>query len=110
MLPKSTRAPAPQAGASGGRLLPKSQAELAQLLFIDRAGRLHQQVLRTLGLREGDDIADRLGPGHQRHQAVQAEGDAAVRRRAELQVVEQEAELGARLLLRNAQRLEYFRL
>jgi hypothetical protein len=34
-----------------------------------------------------------LGLGHQRHQAVQAEGQAAVRRRAVLQRVEQEAEL-----------------
>jgi hypothetical protein len=36
--------------------------------------------------------------GHQRDQAVQAEGQAAVRRRAVLQRVEQEAELGLRVL------------
>ena len=58
-------------------------------------GALRQQVLRALGLREGDHVADRLGAGHQRDEAVEAERDAAVRRRAVLQRVEQEAELRA---------------
>ena len=47
---------------------------------------------------KGDHVADRLGARHQRDDAVEAEGDAAVRRRAVLQRVEQEAELLPRFL------------
>jgi hypothetical protein len=70
--------------------------QLAQLLLVHRLG-AGEQALRALGLREGDHVADRLGLGHQRDEAVQAEGQAAVRRRAVLQRVEQEAELELRL-------------
>ena len=51
--------------------------------------------LRALRLRERDHVADRLGAGHQHDDAVEAERDAAVRRRAVLERVEQEAELRA---------------
>ena len=43
-------------------------------------------------------------------QAVQTEGDAAVRRRAELQRIEQEAELALRLFGVDAEQLEHRRL
>jgi ferredoxin len=69
-----------------------------------------QQALGALGLGEGDHVADRLGLGHQRDEAVQAEGQAAVRRRAVLQRVEQEAELDLRVFRRNLQRLEHLAL
>ena len=46
--------------------------QFAQLLLVDRAGRLRQQVLRALGLGEGNHVADRLGLGHQRDEAVEA--------------------------------------
>jgi hypothetical protein len=39
------------------------------------------------------------GAGHEHHHAIDAEGDAAVRRAAELQRIEQEAELLARFFL-----------
>src|SRR5262245_34151897 len=50
------------------------------------------------GLGEGDHVADAGRAGQQHHHAVPAERDAAVRRRAVLERVEQEAELGAGLL------------
>src|SRR3546814_17825940 len=56
---------------------------------------------------EGDHVADRLGAGHQRGDAIDAEGDAAVRRRAVPKRVEQEAVLRLGLLLADAQQLEH---
>ena len=44
------------------------------------------------GLREGDHVADRLGAGEPLDDAVEPVGDAAVRRRAVAQRLEQEAE------------------
>ena len=84
--------------------------QLAQLLLVDRARRVGEQVLRALRLREGDHVAQRLGAGHQHHEAVEADGDAAVRRRAVLQRVEQEAELGARFLGVDLERAEHLAL
>jgi hypothetical protein len=78
--------------------------------LVHRARRARQQALRALRLREGDHVAERLGAGHQRDEAVQAEGDAAVRRRAVLQRVEQEAELGLRLFGADVQRAEHLAL
>jgi hypothetical protein len=78
--------------------------------FSSTGGRVGQQALRALRLREGDDVADRLGAGHQRDDAVQAEGDAAVRRRAVLQRVEQEAELDLRSSSSDLQRAEHLAL
>ena len=58
------------------------------------------------GLRERDDLADRLAGADQRHDAVDAHRDAAVRRRAVLQRVEQEAEPAVGLLLAQPDDLE----
>ena len=55
---------------------------------------MREQALRTLGFGEGDDVADGFGAGHERDQPVHTEGQAAVRGRAVLQGVEQEAEFG----------------
>src|SRR5712691_1651739 len=60
--------------------LPQANVQLAQLLLVHRRRRVREQVLRALRLGEGDDVADRLGARHHRDDAVQAEGDAAVRR------------------------------
>jgi hypothetical protein len=51
--------------------------QLSQLPLVDRAGRVGQQILRALRLRERDDVAQRLGTGHQHHEAVEADRDAA---------------------------------
>jgi hypothetical protein len=80
------------------RILAQADVQFAQLLLVDAARRVGQQALGALGLGEGDHVADRLGAGHHGDDAVEAEGQAAVRRRAVLERVEQEAELGLLLL------------
>src|SRR6185295_5491549 len=92
-LPRRSR----RASARGLRVA-QPDVQLAQLLLVDRARRVREQVLRTLRLRERDDVAQRFGAGHQHDEAVEADRDAAVRRRAVLQRVEQEAELRLRLV------------
>src|SRR5262249_27813919 len=58
-------------------------------------------------LGEGDHVADAGRAGQQHDHPVPAEGDAAVRRRAVLERVEQEAELGAGLLGGQADHVEH---
>jgi hypothetical protein len=69
--------------------------QLTQLALVDGAGAMCKQILGPLSLGEGDDIADRLGTGHQGHDAVQTEREAAVRGRTVLERIEQEAELSS---------------
>ncbi len=88
----------------------QADVQLLQLLLIHRAGRVGQQALGALGFGEGDDVADALGAGHHGDDAVQAEGDAAMRRGAVLQRVEQEAELGAGLVGADLERGEHLAL
>ena len=65
---------------------------------VDRGRGAGQQVEAGGGLREGDHVADRLGAGEALDDAVDAVGDAAVRRRAVAQRLEQEAEARLGLL------------
>src|SRR5580700_5160671 len=65
----------------------------------DRGRGTGQRVGARGRLGEGDDLADRFRAGQEHDHAVPAEGDAAVRWRAVLERVEQEAELGAGLFL-----------
>src|SRR6516225_462340 len=74
-------------GRAGG--VAQADVQLAQLLLVDEARGAGEQVLRALRLREGDDVADRLGARHHRDDAVEAEREAAVRRCAVLERVEQ---------------------
>jgi hypothetical protein len=62
--------------------------------------------LRTLGFREGNDVSDGLCAGHHGDDAVQAKGQATMRRRSVLQGVKQEAELGLLFFRANIERLE----
>src|SRR5258708_15564608 len=94
--------PAPPCAMSAmGMLLlcvPQFDVQVAQLLLGDGARRLDHQVLAALRLRERDHVADLVHARHQRDEAIQAEGDAAVGRRAVRQRVEQEPELAPLLL------------
>src|SRR3546814_9671381 len=63
-------------------------------------------LFRSPGLREGDHVADGVGLRQQRDDPVHAHGDAAVRGCAELEGLEQEAELLARLVLLDPHHLE----
>ena len=74
-------------------LVAQADVELAQLLFVDRSRSVRQQALGALRLREGDDVTDGVRFAHHRDDAVETEGEAAVRRSTELEGVEQEAEL-----------------
>src|SRR5258706_2299984 len=84
--------------------------QLAQLALGDRRRRAGDEVLAALRLRECDHVADRIGADHQRHQPVEAEGDAAMGRRAVLQRLQQEAEFGLLVFGRNLQRAKHLLL
>src|SRR5215217_2982866 len=84
--------------------------QLAKLLVVHVAGRARHQVRTRLRLGERNNVAQGLGAGQQEGEPVHAQRDTTVRRRAELERVQQEAELRLRLLLANAQRLEDLRL
>ena len=99
--PNRARKPVPkQAHLSGRRALAGAscEAELAQLRLVDRGRGAGQRVGAGGGLREGDHVADRVGAGEALDDAVEAVGDAAVRRRAVAQRLEQEAEARLGLL------------
>src|SRR5438128_1465949 len=74
-------------------------AQLLELLWIHRRGRVGHETLSFLGLRERDHVADGVGTAEQHDQAIQAERDAAVRRGAVLKGVQQKAEFGLRFVL-----------
>ena len=74
-----------------GGLLTQAQAQFTQLLGRHRGRSLGQQAGGLLGFGEGDDVADAGRPGQQHDQTVQAESQPAVRRRALLQRLDQEA-------------------
>src|SRR6478752_713622 len=75
-------------------------AGLPALLGSDRCRSGRERVVPAAGLGKGDDVANRRGAGQQRIDPVPPEGDAAVRWRAVLERLEQEAELllGLRLV------------
>ena len=73
----------------------------------DRSRGLGQRVETATGLREGDDVADRVGLRQQGDDTVPAEGHAAVRRGAELEGVQQEAELRLSFLLSDTHHVEH---
>src|SRR5690242_10487157 len=70
-----------------------ANVQLAQLQLAGLGRRIRHRIRRRLRLREGDHLADAVGTGHQHRQAVQAERNAAVRRRTELERIQQEAKL-----------------
>ena len=86
-------------------------AEQIELVGIYVRRRFGHQVLRLRGLREGDDFADRLLAREQRHNAVESQRDAAVRRRSIRQRVEEETESAEERAIReNEERIERERI
>ena len=67
--------------------------EFLQLLIGDGRRRIGHQILRLLGLGEGDHVPNGIGSAQQHHEPVQPERDPAVGRRTIVQRVEQESEL-----------------
>ena len=84
--------------------------QLAQLLFVHHVRRLCEQTLRALRFRKRDYIAYRFRTGHHGDNAIQAEGNAAVRWRAVLQGLKQETEFCFGFFGVDAQRGEHFGL
>ena len=71
---------------AGGRFnrLAQFDVQITQLRLVHHARCFGEQARSLLGFGEGNHIADRLGAGHERADTVDTEGDATVRRRAEL--------------------------
>ena len=86
------------------------KAQNLQLLGIDYVGRLGHRTHRVLIFWKSDDIPQGFRLQHLHGQTVQAEGKAAVGRRAVLKSVDHKAEPLLDLLLGKAQRLEHFPL
>src|SRR5262249_42349182 len=66
--------------------------QLRQLRLADGCRRVHHQVDGLGGLGERDDLAQALGAGQEHGNAVQAQSDASMWRRAVLQRLQEEAE------------------
>src|SRR5712692_699930 len=91
----------------GGFLLfLNSDSELVELILVHRRRRLGHEVLRGSRFREGNDFADRFFASEEHHHTVDAERDAAVRRRAVRQRVEEKTETPAQLFFRQSERFE----
>src|SRR4029453_19100203 len=97
---------APAASSRGRRGAAQADVQFTQLLLVHRTGGAGEQALRALRLGERNHVADALGARHQRDETIEAERQAAVRRRAVLQRVQQEAELELCLLGADLERIE----
>src|SRR2546421_7485797 len=82
---------------SGFFLLLDGKAELVELCGIHFAWRIGHQILCGGGFREGDDFANGFFAGEEHYHAVDAKSDAAVRRCAVRQGVEEKTEAPAQL-------------
>ena len=81
--------------------------DVAQLLVVHGGRRVHHQVHGFLRLGEGDDVADAVTAGQQHDEAVGADGEAAVRRRAVFQRADQVAEAALDFGFGQAEELEH---
>ena len=89
----------------GGRF--DLDVELVKLRRIDGTWRAQHQVLMALRLGESDDVADVLGAGKHHHDAIDSRSDAAMRRHAVLECIQQVAEPLANRIARVAEDLEH---
>src|SRR5260370_510927 len=87
-------------------LLFDGDSELVELVFVNIGWGLGHQILGGGGFRKGDDFADGPFAGEEHDYAVDTEGDAAVRRSAIGQGIEEEAETVPELLLGKTERSE----
>src|SRR5215831_1938205 len=90
----------------GTRPLDDLDSQIPELTAIDRSGRISQRARALLRLRKRNDFTDGLVTGQRGRQPIESEGDAAHRRRAEFQRIEQEPETGPRLFLAEADQAE----
>ena len=88
------------------RFVTQTNMEFAQLLFVHSRRSLRKQALSSLGLREGDNVTDRISTAHHCDNTVETEGQAAVRWGTELESFKQEAKFLASFLRTNFESLE----
>src|SRR5262249_25465582 len=81
-------------------------SELPELSRARRGRPLRSRITPLLRFGERDDFTDRIVTGQHGCQPIETKGDAAHRRRAELEGVEQEAEFRSRLLLADTEEIE----
>src|SRR5262249_16909567 len=87
-----------------------SEPQLLELARVDRRRGVGHHVAGPLVLRERDHVADVLRASQPHREAIQTQGDAAVRRGTRLQRIEQEPEALSRLFFAHAQHPEHMRL
>ena len=104
------RRPRSSAMPSDFAVLAQGDAQLFERLVGDGGRGVAHQVGAARGLGERDHFADGSLARQDHHQAVEPERDAAVRRRAVFQRVQQEAEAAARFFVAEAERGEDLRL
>jgi hypothetical protein len=86
------------------------QAQVAKLSGLGSARRTHHQIFSAVILWKSDDVTNVVGPHHEHDEAVDAQGDATVRRRAKSEGLEKVWEEQSLLIGRNAKHLEHPRL
>src|SRR2546423_12972412 len=79
-------------------------SQFLQLGVADRGGRVDHEVDGFGSFRKWDDFAQAVGTGKEHDDAVEAQGNTAVRRRAVLEGVEKEAEARLSFVVSHAQR------
>src|SRR5271157_1839042 len=84
----------------------EAEGEFIQLRWAHHGGGVDQQVLAALRLWKRDHVAQALRAGKQHHEAIDAEGEAAVGWRARVERVQHESEALLRLGLRVSEDFE----
>jgi len=83
-----------------------SNPQLAQLPIVNRRRRPGHQIHGLRGFRKCDDLTNRRLTTHERHDAIEAERNAAMRWRAVLEGVQEEAESRPGVLVRDPEQPE----
>src|SRR5690606_16421902 len=86
---------------------PQADADFAQLLGIHRRRCLGHHTGSGLGFGECNHVTDGRCTGHQHDQTIQTEGQTTMRRTAEFQRIQQEAEFLVGLVVGNFQGAEH---
>src|SRR5690242_4116702 len=80
--------------------------QFLELGRVNRRGRIGERTLGFLRLGKGNHVANGIGVAEEHDEPVQAERDAAVRRRAEFKGFEEKSKLGPSLLLVDTQQIQ----
>src|SRR5271154_3583612 len=87
-----------------------ADVQFSELSLADVSRRIHHKIRSRLSFRESNYVANTVRRRHEHRQAIEPEGNTAVRRCAKLQRIQQETELLSCLLRRNTQQAENSRL